>query len=107
MIGQINMFEILGTDDLDTDINQLTVEDMAGIVGRALGLTFARDGEEFVAKSGKLTLTVGFSNYMINDHRRFISVSWDNKKNHSGGGGPCDSLREAVERFRLCMRERS
>ena len=30
MIGQISLFEILGTDDLDVDLNEITEEDPQG-----------------------------------------------------------------------------
>ena len=105
MIGQINLFEILGTDDLDVDLNEITEEDMANIVGRALGLTFTRNEfGDYSAKIKNLTLSVSFSNYMIDDHSRFIAVHWQ-KKTTSGGGGPCDSVREAVSWFRQKIKE--
>lgn len=106
MIGQISLFEILGTDDLDVDINEITEEDMAGMIGRALGLTFTRNEfGDYSAKIKSLTLSVSFSNYMIDDNRRFIAVHWHNKKTTAGGGGPRDSVREAVSWFRQKIEE--
>ena len=106
MIGQISLFEIIGTDDLDVDLNEITEEDMANMVGRALGLTFTRDEfSGYSAKIKNLTLWVGFSNYTIEDHRRFIAVHRHNKKTTAGGGGPCDSVREAVSWFRQKIEE--
>ena len=106
MKGQISLFEIIGTDNLDVDLNEIMEEDMANMVGRALGLTFTQNEfGNYLAKIKNLIITVSFLNYMIDDHRRFIDIDWHNKKTTAGGGRPCDSVREAISWVRKKIEE--
>ena len=50
--------------------------------------------------SKDVKVTVSTSTYATDDERQgkaFISVGYDNKKEHCGGGGPCDDIEEAIK----------
>lgn len=100
MIDQITIFDILPKEDLERDINDLPENEMVDIVGRTTGLNFKYDDylTQYVAKKGELTFTLKYSNYRIDDQRRFISSGWS-RKMLEGAGIPADSIEEAVEFF--------
>lgn len=100
MIDQITIFDMLLKDDLEKDINDLTEREMADIIGKTIGVEFKYDEyqKQYVAQIGRLTFTVHYSNYKIDDFRRFISSGW-NWKMIEGAGIPADSMKEAVDFF--------
>lgn len=56
--------------------------------------------EDYRAKYKDITFDISISTYNTDDERHgkeFISVGWSQKS--SGGGSPCDSIEEVMERF--------
>ena len=105
MSYQMTIFDILNTPEW----TEMTLKQIAAYIGEQTGLNFIPDtrfhGEfnEYIAyHTSKMFFTVGLDNYETNDKRNnqpFISVGYENKKDNSGGGAPCDSLEEAIEYF--------
>lgn len=102
MTGQMSIFDFIAPEIRDTeDLDDLTEAEMVQRISEATGLDFVKSKkwEEYEAKQGKAVFTVHYSRYnMTDNHNRFISVGWDLKT--SGGGSPCDSLKEAIARIK-------
>lgn len=86
---------------------------MVNAVGLRLGITFEvkryESGRyistEYHAKYKRLVLTLSLSTYTGSD-QRIILYGYDNKKDKSGGGGPAESIDEAVHALqRIITRE--
>lgn len=100
-----------------TDLENMDELDMVSRISEELEKVFAKVVHIYGNKKtveykckvpGGLVLTIdGFSRYDTEDEfdgKRMILVGYDDKKNHSGGGGPCDSIDEAVEYFQNILR---
>ena len=102
--GQMNIFDYLPAAGEE--------ERMVREVGSQIGVEFNFEPfeskynmgrGEWVGRYKGLIFTIG---YDINcDGQKFISVGWDNKKTHAGGGAPRDNIEEAVEYFNRIIRE--
>lgn len=111
MKGQMNIFEYMPVS-YKGDISRMTAGEIAENVGAALGIVF-KPGEkseewadvDYVYKTKKYILTIHKSRYIIPPHTYFIGCGYDCPKDKSGSGGPCDSIKEAVEWFRNRLRE--
>lgn len=92
-------------DLMKESLDDLTSEQMVSRIGDRTGLNFSPikdfkwlDEPYFVAKYRKGTIEVNYSQYETLDERngkRFISAGWTYSK--GGGGGPYDSVDEAVK----------
>lgn len=105
--GQMSIFDFIDQPVQEIPLDELPEPEMVRMVSEATGLNFQRRelsgyGGWYEAKLGKVKHTVHYSNYSIDDHRRFISVGWD--VGTAGGGGPTDSLTDAIEWFKARMR---
>ena len=103
MERQITIADYLG----ETELSRMSEAEMVSEVGNRLDLPFSRkewdyNTHEYRAKYKGLVLTLELSTYYGSDHP-IILYGWDNPKNKSGGGGPAESVDEAVERLRLIM----
>lgn len=91
------------------DINILSEQEAVERIGEALGLKFVYSSffEEWIAKVGKLQLTAHYSHYATDDENvdgaLFLGVGWDNKKDNSGGGAPCDTLNDAIDKLKIVI----
>lgn len=101
---QMTIFDFLKSPSLD----DLPEEEMVRRVSEATGLLFKLDSDSrldsnhYEAKKGKARFSVQYSNYDLMDNKnRFIGIGWDTPK--AGGGSPCDSLDEAIEKMRTYM----
>ena len=105
MAQQMTIFDLLETPEW----TGMTLKQIASYISEKTGLNFIPDtryhGEfnSYIAyKTNRLFFTLGLGAYQTYDERHgqpFISVGYDNKKDLSGGGAPCDSLEEAIEYF--------
>ena len=109
MERQITIDDYLG----EKELSGMTEEEMVKAVGDRLGMTFEvkryESGRfisiEYQAKYKRLVLTLSLSTYSGSD-QHIILYGWDNKKDKSGGGGPAESIDEAVHALqRIITRE--
>ena len=92
----------------EQELSALTEEEMINEVGKRLGLAFYRheydyNTHEYEAKYKRLRLTLELSHYTGSD-QVIILYGYDNKKEHSGGGGPAENIDEAVESLQRIIR---
>lgn len=99
--GQLSIFDLFPEYP---DFNTVSEEKCVSIIGDVLGLKFSYSVRFGVwkARIGCIDLSVNYSTYMGSE-TRFISVGYDNRRDHSGGGAPCDSIDEAIRYFRKCI----
>ena len=111
MSYQMTIFDVL-TEEAP-DWKEMSLKEIAAYISEKTGLTFIPDtrfhGEfnEYIAyKTSKLFFTLGLDAYTTEERngQPFISVGYENKKDLSGGGSPCDSLDEAIEYFSYRIR---
>lgn len=105
---QMTIFDIIAPDKRK-DWRDMSLKEIASYISEQTGLNFIPDTRfhgdfhEYIAyKTNRLFFTIGLSKYNTLDARNgqpFISVGFEDKKDHSGGGGPCDSLDEAIDYF--------
>lgn len=101
--GQLTIFDFLRSR---SEIEALSIEEIAAIVGEALGVTFQKgklrtDSEYYEAEIGRrIKITVDKSQYSpeINNSRWFCGA--DIQAGTSGAGAPCDTIEEAIKWFR-------
>ena len=107
MCYQMTIFDIV-EPETSTDWRKMSIKQIAAYISDRTGLNFIPDtrfkGEfnEYIAYfTSHLFFTVGLSTYTTRERNGvpFISVGYEDKKNQSGGGSPCDSLDEAIEYF--------
>lgn len=109
MSYQMTVFDLLDTPEW----TNMTLKQIAAYISEQTGLNFIPDtrfhGEfnEYIAYyTNKVFFTVGLGKYETYDERNgkpLIDVGYENKKDLSGGGAPCDSLEEAIEYFRFFL----
>ena len=109
MSYQMTIFDIL-EEPTTPDWREMSLKQIASYVSEQTGLTFIPDtrwhGEfnEYIAYyKSTLFFTLGLDHYETYDERNgqpFIAVGYDNKKELSGGGAPCDTLQEVVNYFK-------
>lgn len=109
MSYQMTIFDIL--NETKPEWTDMSLKQIAAYISEQTGLNFIPDTRyhrafnEYIAYyTSKLFFTLGLDRYGTNDERNnkpFISVGYDNKKDHSGGGAPCDSLEEAINYFKF------
>lgn len=102
---QLSIFDLVDVEQ-EPDFTQMPIKQIAAYIGEKTGLQFIPDtrfhGEfnEYIAyHTSNIFFTVGLGNYQTLDERRgklFIEVGYENKKDKSGGGMPCDSFQEAI-----------
>ena len=105
---QMTIFDILAPDECK-DWRDMSLKEIASYISEQTGLNFIPDTRfhgdfhEYIAyKTNRLFFTIGLSKYNTLDDRNgqpFISVGYEDKKDCSGGGGPCDTLEEAINYF--------
>ena len=79
------------------DIHDISEAEVAKIVGDAIGMTFKHDGERWCARIKNYLIDLEYDHYDLEDnHDLFLGIGYDNKKDHSGGGAPTDSIEEAI-----------
>lgn len=106
MERQITIADYLG----EKELSRMSEAEMVSEVGNRLGLPFSRkewdyNTHEYRAKYKGLVLTLELSTYYGSD-QPIILYGYDNKKELSGGGGPAESIDEAVEQLqRIITRE--
>ena len=108
---QMTIFDII--EEPATDWRTMSLKQIASYIGNKTGLNFIPDtryhGEfnEYIAyHTSHLFFTLGLSSYKTLDERNgkaYISVGYDDKKDHSGDGRPCDDLTEAIEFYKQRM----
>jgi len=106
----MTIFDIMSESTIP-DWRTMSLKQIASYVGEQTGLTFIPDTrfhrafDSYIAYyRSTLFFTLGLSNYKTGDERDgqpFISVGYDNKKDLSGGGAPCDTLEEVIEYFKF------
>lgn len=93
MDRQITIDDYLG----EKKLSSMSEEKMVNEVGERLGLSFQpHELGDYRAKYKRLVLTLELSTYYGSD-QVIILYGYDNKKELSGGGGPAESIDEAVE----------
>jgi len=106
MSGQMTIFDWMPDVQpaiIEGDINAMTEKELADVIGEAMNLTFtpAEFGGYECRIKGVGVLTLEFSNYSLDDcHDRFIAVGFDAQGKSWGGGGPADTLQQAVNYLR-------
>ena len=113
-MNQMTIFDILETDE-PIDWRDMSLKQIASYISERTGLNFIPDTRfhgdfhEYIAyKTNRLFFTIGLSKYNTLDDRNgqpFISVGYEDKKDRSGGGGPCDTLEEAIKYFGRLLRK--
>ena len=109
MEGQMSIFEFLPQT---ADFTTMPESEVMDIIGLRIGVRLVYDAkwEEYSAKIGKLSITARISTYkcthpgsetMIAGHNKFISCGWGTTT--EGGGGPRDSIDEAVEYLQAAL----
>ena len=121
MINQITFFDIMPQKDIDyPDWHELTLEQIAKIIGEQIGVLFtpdprSPDSSRYVGYKGKIEeydLNIGHYNVdldkdgqpYIRKGEAFIGISYWNKKALQGCGIPCKDIKEAVEHYRAAER---
>jgi len=99
---QMSIFDFMEIEKT-SDLDAMSEADMVQAVKEATGIDFKFKDDlwGYVANIGKVQFEVKYSNYSIDDHRRFISVGYGTKT--SGVSGPCDSLQEAIQFFKRAL----
>lgn len=102
MDRQITIDDYLG----EKELSAMSEEEMVKEVGERLGLSFQpHELGDYRAKYKRLVLTLELSTYYGSD-QVIILYGYDNKKELRGGGGPAESIDEAVEQLqRIITRE--
>jgi len=105
---QLTIFDVIEPECQDW--HDMSLKEIAAYIGNKAGLNFIPDtryyGEfnEYIAYyTSKAFFTIGISHYTTLDDRHgkpFLSVGYENKKDQSGSGRPCDSLEEAIGYFK-------
>lgn len=110
MIGQMSIFDLMTFPDFREMENEKTVQ----LIGDVIGVHFdKRDGEYWEAKSGKLKLRIHFSNFVVNEYhpedpnngKPFIGTGCENPRTYHGACAPNTSIEEAVEWFKLRIKQ--
>ena len=111
MSYQMTIFDIL--NETKPEWTDMSLKQIAAYISDQTGLNFIPDTRFHRAFDGyiayytsKLFFKLGLGRYRTNDERHnqpFISVGYDDKKDLSGGGAPCDTLEEAIEYFRFFL----
>lgn len=107
MEGQISIFELLPPDE--RPIEEMSSEDMARIIGQAIGLQFSPSGwsDEMKAKPYKnLEFTVHKSFYSCDtklNKKGDVFISCGYSFGTSGGGSPIDSIDSAIRYFQRVL----
>ena len=106
--GQISIFDLLKPDY--PDFHTMTEAEIVQYIGNALGLSFRYDDflEQWEAKKGKAIFTVNLHRYLSSWHKGdeengelFISCGYS--VGTYGWGRPCDSMEEAITKFKEVM----
>lgn len=93
MERQITIADYLG----EKELSAMSEKEMVNKVGERLGLSFQpHELGDYRAKYKRLVLTLELSTYYGSD-QVIILYGYDNKKELSRGGGPAESIDEAVE----------
>lgn len=100
-MDQITIYDLLEDDPIVSDFLGMTIEEIAGYIGEKIGLTFEYNSffDEYQARYKGIIFDLNLSTYSATGIP-FISVGYENKKEHSGGGRPCDSIEEAIRYFK-------
>ncbi len=106
MDGQMTIFDYLKAKPVSFD--DLPEPEMIRQITEMTGLNFVKadrakwaEYDYYFAKDKGVEYECGYSNYLIDDFRKFIDVGWSYKT--SGGGSPCDSVDEAVATLKKYM----
>lgn len=102
MYEQMSIFDFLPSSY--PDINTIPEAEAVRIIGEAIGVRFA-PGKfgDWRGKSGRMTLSAKYRHY-IDNNRLFVGLGWC--LGTSGGGAPCDSIKDAIKWFENVMRGR-
>lgn len=103
--GQMTIF------DYFSELDSIPEEEMARQVGEAVGMVFKRVKADWfensenrgwyeARKSKHEKYELHYSTY-IGSNKRFIGAGWQYKT--SGGGGPCDTIQEAIDYIKRGM----
>ena len=106
MNGQMTIFDFLAP--AYPDINDITEEEAARIIGDAIGAQFKYVDRfrEWQGKIGKLKLSVGYSHFILDDNHDLF-VDTDYQFGTEGGGAPCTSIEGVVKWFRKKIKQYS
>ena len=121
MINQISFFDVIPQEDIDyPDWHELTLEQIASIIGEQIGVCFkpdprSPDSTRYVGYKGKVEeydLNIGHYTVdmdkdgqpYIQKGQAFIGIGYWNKKALQGCGIPCKDIKEAVEHSRAAER---
>lgn len=91
----------------EKELSEMSETEMVSLVGKQLGLVFDRrnydyNTYEYEAKYKGIVLKIELSTYSFSD-QPIILYGYDNKKDKSGGGGPAESITEAVKHIKRIM----
>ena len=110
MEGQISIFDLLSEvgEKVEYDLEEMTTESMAKVVGDAIGIEFKPSGwsDEYEGKFKKAKLSIHKSHYScaVGDRKEgdpFVGCGWS--IGTSGCGSPMDSIEGAIKFFKNRM----
>lgn len=110
MEGQISIFDLLseGGEKVEYDLETMTTESMAKVVGDAIGIEFKPSGwsDEYEGKYKKAKLSIHKSHYScaVGDRKEgdpFVGCGWS--LGTGGSGSPVDSIEGAIKWFKSRM----
>ena len=114
MKGQMSIFDFLPQQTEHPDFHNMTEVEMVDYVGKVIGVNFTYDDffEQYRATikgvKKKVVLDIDYDHYANSwmhdraDGKLFISVGYN--YSHGGGGGPCDSIKEAIDYFNTTIK---
>lgn len=103
MNGQMSIFDFL--KPAERTLDDIPESEMVWQIANATGLDFrfVNDFWGWQAKVKKVTFSVQYDNYHMDDNkRRFIGADWNTTA--QGSSRPCDSLQEAIEFFKAAKK---
>lgn len=106
MQEQLSIFDWMPECQKVSDIDDITEEEAARIVGERLGLKFIYNKKyhEYQANVGKLRLGMNYDHFDLDDNTDlFLGTRYD--YGTSGGACPCSGIDDAIKYFERKIRE--
>lgn len=101
-------------DFIDNDVFQdsyrfhgMAILEIVSRVEEATGLKFKQDSHSewrYIARFKKMDFSLNLGAFDFGDHEVFVSVGWDHRTEHFGGGIPSGSLEDVIDTIKHWMR---
>lgn len=103
LAGQMSIFDFL--EPSGSTLDDISESEMVRQIATATGLDFrfVNDFWGWQAKVKKVTFSVQYDNYHMDDNKkRFIGADWNTTT--EGSSRPCDTIQQAIEFFKAAKK---